>query len=168
MANKSGRNPVKEIDFDKFNENLEKLEKKHNINLKGSGSDIDIDKTAEYLKEQNSSILLVGVEPEDSPVLSGDEPGPHKIQGIGAGFVPEILEKDLLDEVVKVSNDDAFQTARNLARLEGILTGISAGANVYASLQLLARDEFKGKRIVTIGCDTGERYLSTPLFDNGS
>ena len=133
----------------------------------GIGTGGTITGAGKYLKEQNSSILIVGVEPEDSPILSGGDPGPHKIQGIGAGFVPDILDRDLLDEVLKVSNDDAFKTARNLAKLEGILTGISAGANVCAALQLLARDEFKGKRIVTVGCDTGERYLSTALFDNG-
>jgi cysteine synthase A len=133
----------------------------------GIGTGGTISGAGKYLKEQNSSIHIVGVEPEDSPVLSGGEPGPHKIQGIGAGFVPDILDQTILDEVVTVSNDDAFETARNLARLEGILAGISSGANVFAALQLLTRNDFSGKRIVTIGPDTGERYLSTPLFSNG-
>lgn len=133
----------------------------------GIGTGGTITGAGSYLKEQNSSILLVGIEPEDSPVLSGGDAGPHKIQGIGAGFVPDILDTDLLDEVVQVRNQDAFETARKLAKLEGIFTGISAGANVFASLQLLEREEFRGKQIVTVGCDTGERYLSTPLFSNG-
>ncbi|WP_428028688.1 pyridoxal-phosphate dependent enzyme, partial [Arcobacter sp.] len=98
------------------------------------------------------------------PVLSGGNPGPHKIQGIGAGFIPAVLNTKIYDEIVKVSNDDAMETARNLAKDEGLLVGISAGANVFASTQIAQREENKGKTIVTILCDTGERYLSTPLY----
>ena len=98
-------------------------------------------------------------------MISGGEPGSHKIQGIGAGFIPKVLNKEIIDEVFKVSNNDAFETARLLALNEGILGGISAGANVFAALQIARRTENKGKTIVTVICDTGERYLSTPLFN---
>jgi cysteine synthase A len=108
---------------------------------------------------------VIAVEPEDSPVLSGGSPGPHKIQGIGAGFVPDVLNTEIIDEILTVTAEDAFQTSRRLAREEGVLVGISAGANVYASLQVAARPENQGKTIVTIICDTGERYLSTPVFE---
>jgi cysteine synthase A len=107
---------------------------------------------------------IVAVEPADSPVLSGGKPGPHKIQGIGAGFVPSVLDKNVLDEIICVKNEDAIETARLLAAKEGILAGISSGANVFAALQLTKRAENKGKTIVTIICDTGERYISTELF----
>lgn len=120
--------------------------------------------TGSVLKNELPGIQIVAVEPEDSPVLSGGNPGPHKIQGIGAGFVPEILDTMLYGEVVKVSNDDAIATSKMLAKHEGLLVGISAGANVYAAMQIAARPENKGKTIVTILCDTGERYLSTALF----
>ena len=120
--------------------------------------------TGSLLKEEIPNIQIVAVEPEDSAILSGGKPGPHKIQGIGAGFVPGILDTELYGEVVKVSNDDAINTAKMLARHEGLLVGISAGANVYAAMQVAARPENKGKTIVTILCDTGERYLSTALF----
>jgi len=119
-----------------------------------------------YLKEKGSKAYIVAVEPSDSPVLSGGKPGPHKIQGIGAGFVPDVLDRTIYDEVIKVKNEEAFETSRKLARLEGILAGISAGANVFASLKLLEREMFRGKTIVTICPDTGERYLSTALFEN--
>ncbi|MGB5966415.1 MAG: cysteine synthase A [Sulfurimonadaceae bacterium] len=120
--------------------------------------------TGTVLKEEIPGIQIVAVEPEDSAVLSGGKPGPHKIQGIGAGFVPDILDTGIYGEVVKVSNDDAINTAKLLARHEGLLVGISAGANVYAAMQVAARPENQGKTIVTILCDTGERYLSTALF----
>ena len=116
------------------------------------------------LKGRKPDFYVVAVEPDASPVLSGGKPGPHKIQGTGAGFVPEILNTKIYNEVVRVTNEDAIATARRLAREEGMLVGISAGANVFAALQLAARPEFAGKTIVTIGCDTGERYLSNPVF----
>jgi cysteine synthase A len=107
----------------------------------------------------------VGVEPADSAVISGQAPGPHMIQGIGAGFIPDNLDRTVLDEVLTVRNDDALGMGRYLARTEGILSGISSGANVHAAVELAKRPEFKGKTIVCIICDTGERYLSTVLFD---
>ncbi len=118
---------------------------------------------AEVLKERRPSLRAVAVEPEGSAVLSGGRPGPHKIQGIGAGFIPEVMRMDLVDEVIRCRDEDAFATARELARREGILTGISGGANAWAALQLARRPENEGKVIVTFMCDTGERYLSTPL-----
>ena len=121
--------------------------------------------TSSVLKENLPEIKIFAVEPQDSPVLSGGKPGAHKIQGIGAGFIPQILDTHIFNEVIQVSNDDAIETAKMLAATEGLLVGISAGANVYAAMQVAKRDEFKGKRIVTILCDTGERYLSTSLFD---
>jgi cysteine synthase A len=121
---------------------------------------------SEVLKEHNPDVKVIAVEPEASPVLSGGKPGPHKIQGIGAGFVPEVLNTNIYDEVVQVSNEDAIATSRDLAKSEGILVGISAGANVYVSTQIAQREENKGKTIVTILCDTGERYLSAGLYDD--
>ncbi len=118
----------------------------------------------ETLKKRKPSVRVVAVEPKDSPVLSGGKPGPHKIQGIGAGFIPKVMNTDLPDEIIQVSNDDAADTALALARQEGILCGISAGANVWAALQIARRPESKGKLIVTIICDTGERYLTAPLM----
>ncbi len=109
-------------------------------------------------------IDVVAIEPDTSPVLSGGKPGPHRIQGIGAGFIPEVLDRSAIDEIIQVSAEDATRTARDLARLEGILGGVSAGANVYGALQLASRPEHRGKRIVTLICDTGERYLSTWLY----
>ena len=120
--------------------------------------------TSKVLKEHNSNIAVFAVEPEASAILSGESPSPHKIQGIGAGFVPDILDTECYGEVIKVSNEDAIATAKKLARSEGLLVGISAGANVWAAMQVASRAEFKDKVIVTILCDTGERYLSTELF----
>ena len=120
--------------------------------------------TSKVLKEHIKNIQVFAVEPEASAILSGGSASAHKIQGIGAGFIPAILDTSCYNEVVKVSNEDAIATAKMLARKEGLLVGISAGANVYAAMQVAAREEFKGKTIVTILCDTGERYLSTELF----
>jgi cysteine synthase A len=116
------------------------------------------------LKERRPGVRVVAVEPSSSPVLSGGPAGPHRIQGIGAGFVPEVLDEGAYDEVLTVSGDDAFDAARRLASEEGLLVGISAGANVWAAGELARRDGMRGKVVVTILCDTGERYLSTPLF----
>ena len=120
--------------------------------------------TGTRLREVLPDIQIIAVEPKDSPVLSGGRPGAHKIQGIGAGFVPDVLDTTLYGEVVTVGNEDAMATARMLAREEGLLVGISAGANVYAAMQVAARPENAGKTIVTILCDTAERYISTALF----
>jgi cysteine synthase A len=116
------------------------------------------------LKERAPGIRVVAVEPADSPVLSGGQPGKHGIQGIGAGFVPEVLDRGLIDEVIAVQAGDALETSRRLGRREGILAGISAGANVWAALAVAGREEMRGKNVVTVLCDTGERYLSTELF----
>jgi cysteine synthase A len=116
------------------------------------------------LKERRPDVLVVAVEPSDSPVLSGKPAGPHRIQGIGAGFVPRVLETSVYDEILTVTGDHAFAAARALAREEGLLIGISAGANVWAAGEVARRPEMKGKVVVTVLCDTGERYLSTPLF----
>lgn len=118
-----------------------------------------------FLKKKNPGIKVIAVEPEDSPVLAGGKPGPHKIQGIGAGFIPKNMDASLIDEIIEVSNDNAGATSRSLAKSEGVLVGISAGANIWAALEVAKRPENKGKKIVTIGCDTGERYISTWLFD---
>ena len=120
--------------------------------------------TSQVLKEELSEIAIFAVEPADSAILSGKSPAPHKIQGIGAGFVPDILDRSVYGEVITVSNSDAIETAKMLAKKEGLLVGISAGANVYAAMQVAKRAEFQNKTIVTILCDTGERYLSTELF----
>lgn len=120
----------------------------------------------EVLRQKNPELKIVAVEPKDSPVLSGGKPGPHKIQGIGAGFVPDVLDTRLIDEVIQVSNEDALETARDLVAREGILGGISAGANMWAAVQVSKRPESEGKTIVTFICDTGERYLSTDLYAN--
>lgn len=118
----------------------------------------------EVLKERKPGFIAIAVEPDASPVLSGGAPGPHKIQGAGAGFVPKNLNTEIYSEVIRVTNDEAIETARRAAREEGMLVGISAGANLFAALKVAARPESAGKIIVTIGCDTGERYLSNPLF----
>ena len=120
--------------------------------------------TAKYLKEKNPAIKVVAVEPEGSAVLSGKEPGPHKLQGIGAGFIPSILDTKIYDEVIAVPDDAAFEEGRALAHAEGILTGISSGAALWAALQVASRPENEGKRIVVLLPDSGDRYLSTPLY----
>ncbi len=132
----------------------------------GVGTGGTITGIAEIFKQRRPDFRAIAVEPADSPVLSGGKPGPHKIQGIGAGFVPKVLKREIVDEIMKVTNDEAFAMARRLAREEGILCGISAGANVHAAVEVAKRAEFAGKTIVTIICDTGERYLSTPLFQD--
>ncbi len=120
--------------------------------------------SARCSKTRKPGVQIIAVEPDASPVLSGGKPGPHKIQGTGAGFVPKVLNTTIYDEVIRVTDADAIATARRLAREEGMLVGISSGANVWAALQVAARPESRGKTIVTIGCDTGERYLSNPVF----
>lgn len=130
----------------------------------GIGTGGTISGAGEFLKSQKPEIKIVAVEPEDSPVLSGGNAGPHKIQGIGAGFVPETLNTSIYDEIFKVSNEDAFRIGKELAKTEGILTGISSGAALYAALELAKRPENEGKTIVAVLPDSGDRYYSTPLF----
>jgi cysteine synthase A len=130
----------------------------------GVGTGGTITGVGRMLKERAPEALVVAVEPAASPVLSGGPPGPHKIQGIGAGFVPDLLDRSVVDEIVAVGDEDALETARLLAREEGVLAGISAGANVRAALEIAARPELAGKRVVTVVCDSGERYMSLPFF----
>lgn len=134
------------------------------IFVAGVGTGGTVTGTGAYLKEQNPAVKVVAVEPASSPVLSEGTSGSHKIQGIGAGFVPDVLDTSVYDEVVKVENDDAFETGREIGRLEGVLVGISSGAAVWAAIELAKRSENEGKTIVALLPDTGERYLSTPLF----
>lgn len=138
---------------------------KVDIFVAGVGTGGTVSGTGKRLKELNPGVRVVAVEPLDSPVLSGGKPGPHKIQGIGAGFVPETYDSSAVDEIMQVGGDDAFRTSRELAKDEGLLVGISSGAAVYAALQLALEPENKGKNIVVILPDTGERYLSTVLYD---
>lgn len=130
----------------------------------GVGTGGTITGVARVLKEKNPNFKAILIEPAGSPVISGGAPGPHKLQGIGAGFVPDILDMSLIDDIITIDDDEAFEMARRLAREEGILVGISAGANVAGAIKIGHRPAFRGKRIVTTLCDTGERYLSTPLF----
>lgn len=137
---------------------------KVDIFVAGVGTGGTVSGVGEYLKSQNPNVKVVAVEPAGSPVLSKGTSGPHKIQGIGAGFVPETLNTDIYDEIIAVENEDAFETGRTLAKNEGLLVGISSGAAVFAATELAKRPENKGKIIVALLPDTGERYLSTPMF----
>ncbi|MCX5692654.1 MAG: cysteine synthase A [Candidatus Omnitrophica bacterium] len=137
---------------------------KVDIFVSGIGTGGTLTGVGQVIKKRKLGFKIVAVEPFDSPVLSGGKPGPHKIQGIGAGFVPDILERGLIDEIFKVKNEEAIETARRLAREEGIMAGISSGANVFAAFEIAKRPENKNKMIVTVICDTGERYLSTDMF----
>jgi len=137
---------------------------KVDILISGVGTGGTLTGVSQVIKRRNKNFYVVAVEPADSPVLSGGKPGPHKIQGIGAGFVPDVLEKNLIDEVIKVKNDEAKRFARRLAKEEGILAGISSGAAAFVAHEVAGRKENKGKRIVVILPDTGERYLTTDLF----
>jgi cysteine synthase A len=130
----------------------------------GVGTGGTITGVGRMLRERSPETLVIAVEPASSPVLSGGVPGPHKIQGIGAGFVPEVLDRSVIDEIVSVGDEDALETARLAARREGVLAGISAGANIKAALEVAARPEMAGKRVVTVVCDSGERYVSLPFF----
>jgi cysteine synthase A len=130
----------------------------------GVGTGGTITGVGQVLKERSPEVQVFGVEPAGSPVLSGGPPGPHKIQGIGPGFVPDVLDRSVIDEVITVDDEDALEMARRLARVEGVLAGISAGAAVHAALGVAAREEMSGKRIVVILPDSGERYMSLPFF----
>jgi cysteine synthase A len=136
------------------------------IFIAGVGTGGTITGCGEVFKQKNKKIRIVAVEPKDSPVLSGGKPGPHKIQGIGAGFIPDVLNRDVIDEIIQVSNFDALETARQLASKEGIFAGISSGAATWAAIEVSKRAENEGKTIVVILPDTGERYISTEMFEN--
>jgi len=143
----------------------EDCEERVDVFVAGVGTGGTLSGVGQVLKARNPSVKLVAVEPDDSAVLSGGNPGPHPIQGIGAGFIPDNLDREVIDEVIRVRGDDAVKTARALARGQGLLVGISSGAAVWAAFELAARPEFAGQRIVVMLPDTGERYLSTPLFE---
>jgi cysteine synthase A len=140
------------------------LDGRVDVLVAGVGTGGTITGAGEVLKARNPGCRLIAVEPKSSAVLSGGAPGPHKIQGIGAGFVPAVLNCEILDEVIAVDDEDAIETARRLGRREGVLAGISAGAAVWAALEVARRPEARGARIVTVICDSGERYVSTPFF----
>ena len=133
--------------------------------VSGVGTGGTVSGVGQVLKEKVPGVKIIAVEPSASPVLSGGQPSPHKIQGIGAGFVPEVFDRSVVDEIITVGNEEAFETARDVAAAEGLLVGISSGAALYAATQLALRPEFAGKKIVVLLPDTGERYLSTPLFN---
>ena len=137
---------------------------KVDVFITGVGTGGTITGTAQVLKAKKPGVKIIAVEPEDSPVLSGGKPGPHKIQGIGAGFIPDVLQRELIDEVITIGNETAFATSRKLAKLEGIPVGISSGATIAAALEVGSRPEMKGKTIVVIAASSAERYLSTDLF----
>ena len=137
---------------------------KVDIFVAGVGTGGTVSGVGKYLKSKNPNVRVVAVEPKSSPVLSGGNPGPHKIQGIGAGFVPDTLNTGIYDEIIQVENEDAFEAGRRIAKTEGVLVGISSGAALWAALQLAKRPENKGKTIVALLPDTGERYLSTAMF----
>lgn len=145
----------------------EDTEGKVDIFVAGVGTGGTITGVGKYLKEKNMSVRIVAVEPANSPVLSGGKAGPHKIQGIGAGFVPDTLDTQIYDEIVTVENEQAYETGRLIGKTEGILVGISSGAAVWAATELAKRKENSGKRIVVLLPDTGDRYLSTPMFSEG-
>lgn len=145
----------------------EDTEGKVDIFVAGVGTGGTVTGVGEYLKSKNPHVKIVAVEPASSPVLSEGTAGAHKIQGIGAGFVPEVLNTGIYDEIIQVENEDAFATGREVGRREGILVGISSGAAVWAAAQLARRPENKGKTIVALLPDTGDRYLSTPMFSEG-
>ena len=144
---------------------LEDCDGKVDIFVAGVGTGGTITGVGKVLKEKMPAVQIIAVEPSDSPVLSGGYPGPHKIQGIGAGFVPDVLEKSVIDEIIQVSTEDAFSESRKIAREEGVFCGISSGAALSAARTAASRPENKGKRVVVVIPDTGERYLSTPLFE---
>ena len=133
----------------------------------GVGTGGTLTGVGEYLREQNPAVRLIAVEPAGSPVLSGGQAGPHGLQGIGAGFVPKVLDTALIDEVVTVTDQEAYTSARMLAKTEGVLCGISSGAALHAAVELSRRAQYQGKTMVVLLPDTGERYLSTPLFEEG-
>jgi cysteine synthase len=140
-------------------------EGKVDIFVAGVGTGGTVTGNGEALKAKNPNIKIIAVEPASSPVLSGGKPGPHKIQGIGAGFIPGVMNLDIVDEIIKVENEDAFEASRSVAKTDGVLVGISSGAAIHAATELAKRPENKGKNIVVLLPDTGERYLSTPLFE---
>lgn len=134
--------------------------------IAGVGTGGTITGVGQVLKEKNPNIKIIAVEPEDSPILSGGQPGPHKIQGIGAGFIPDVLQQDIIDEVITIGNETAFATAREVAKTDGIPAGISSGATIAAALEVAARPEMKGKKIVTLVASCAERYITTALFSD--
>lgn len=145
---------------------LEDMDEDIDIFVAAVGTGGTLSGTAKILKQHLPNIKIIAVEPTDSAVISGQKPGPHKIQGIGAGFIPKNLDTNLIDEIITVSNEDAINTSRSLAKNEGLLVGISSGANIWASEIIASKEENKDKKIITILCDTGERYLSSGLYDN--